>query len=191
VAIITGVSSGIGLETAIAFISAGCNVLGVDLSPAPSGLQDTHFSFHQADLTSPSAPFLIVKAAKEAFGGRIDVLVNVAGIIDRNEGVETLSDEMWEKVMTVNLTAPVRLMREVVGVMKTQNDREKGKGGSIVNVSSKAGISGAVAGVAYTASKHALVGVTKNTAWLYKDDGVRCNAVCPGGEWTSEFFNGG
>jgi NAD(P)-dependent dehydrogenase (short-subunit alcohol dehydrogenase family) len=110
--------------------------------------------------------------------------------MDRNEGVETLSDETWEKVMAVNLTAPVRLMREVVGVMKSQEDGEKG--GSIVNVSSKAGISGAVAGVAYTASKHALVGVTKNTAWLYKNDGVRCNAVCPGGECTSEFFlNGG
>ena len=102
-----------------------------------------------------------------------------------------MSDEMWEKVMAVNLTVPVKLMREVVGVMKTQGDGEKGNGGSIVNVSSKAGISGEVAGVAYTASKHALVGVTKNTAWLYKDDGVRCNAVCPGGEWTSEFLNGG
>ena len=114
----------------------------------------------------------------------------MAGIIDRNEGVETLNDEVWEKVMAVNLTAPVRLMREVVGVMKTQGGGENGKGGSIVNVSSKAGISGAVAGVAYTASKHALVGVTKNTAWLYKDDGVRCNAVCPGGEWTGELLNG-
>ena len=80
---------------------------------------------------------------------------------------------------------------EGVGAMKTQGDGEKGNGGSIVNVSSKAGISGAVAGVAYTASKHALVGVTKNTAWLYKDDGVRCNAICPGGEWTSDFLNGG
>jgi NAD(P)-dependent dehydrogenase (short-subunit alcohol dehydrogenase family) len=67
-------------------------------------------------------------------------------------------------------------MREVVRVMKEQG------GGSIVNVSSKAGQSGAAAGVAYTASKHAMVGVTKNTAWLYKDNGIRCNAICPGGE---------
>ena len=129
VAIITGVSSGIGLETAIAFVSAGCNVLGVDLSPAPSGLQDSHFSFHQADLASPSAPSLIVKAAKATFGGRIDILVNVAGIMDRNEGVETLSDEVWEKVMAVNLTAPVRLMREGGGGYEDPGRRGEGARG--------------------------------------------------------------
>lgn len=95
--------------------------------------------------------------------------------MDQNSGADNVLDEDWDRIIAVNLTAPVRLMREVLKVMKAQ------KSGSIVNVSSKAGISGAVAGVAYTASKHGIVGVTKNTAWLFKDEGIRCNAICPGG----------
>ncbi len=71
--------------------------------------------------------------------------------MDNNAGVETLKDEVWERVIAVNLTGPVKLMREVVKVMKVKG------GGAIVNVSSRAGISGAVAGVAYTASKHGIV----------------------------------
>lgn len=92
-----------------------------------------------------------MKACVEKFGGRIDVLLNVAGIMDLNQSADTVEDEMWDRVIAVNLTAPVRLMREVLGVMKAQGS------GSIVNVSSKAGLSGAAAGVAYTASKHGLV----------------------------------
>jgi len=71
--------------------------------------------------------------------------------MDTNNSVDTLEDQAWDRTIAVNLTAPVRLMREVVPVMI------KNGGGSIVNVASKAGMSGAVAGVAYTASKHGLV----------------------------------
>jgi NAD(P)-dependent dehydrogenase (short-subunit alcohol dehydrogenase family) len=155
------------------------------------------FQFLQTSLTNADAPQAIVAACQKAFGGRIDALINVAGILDGNSGAGAVTDEDWDRVIAVNLTAPVRLMREVIKVMKEQ------KSGSIVNVSSKAGTSGAVAGVAYTASKHGLVnkyiplarsltycfkqvGVTKNTAWLYKDDGIRCNAITPGG--THESF---
>jgi len=72
------------------------------------------------------------------------------------------------------------LMKEVVKIML-----KHGGGGSIVNVASKAGLSGAVAGVAYTASKHGLVGATKNVAWRYRGDDIRCNAICPGGVATN------
>jgi NAD(P)-dependent dehydrogenase (short-subunit alcohol dehydrogenase family) len=58
-------------------------------------------------------------------------------------------------------------------------------GGSIINIASTAGISGAAAGAAYTASKHALVGLTRNTAWMYAQRGIRCNAICPGGTRTN------
>jgi NAD(P)-dependent dehydrogenase (short-subunit alcohol dehydrogenase family) len=92
-----------------------------------------------------------VKACIEAFGRRIDILLNVAGIMDLNHSADTVEDAMWDRVIAVNLTAPVKLMREVLVVMKEQGY------GSIVNVASKAGTSGAVAGVAYTSSKHGLV----------------------------------
>ncbi|KAF5366722.1 hypothetical protein D9758_006468 [Tetrapyrgos nigripes] len=184
IVIITGASSGIGLATSKAFLSAGWRVFGIDVSPAPppdllfpnsnSSPTSNTFQFLQTDLTQPSAPKSIVAACQTAFGPKIDALINVAGILDHNSAVDNLLDDDWERTIAVNLTAPVRLMREVVGVMKEHKE------GCIVNVSSKAGLSGAVAGVAYTASKHGLIGVTKNTAWLLKDDGIRCNAICPG-----------
>jgi len=100
-----------------------------------------------------------VEACQAAFDGnkRIDVLLNVAGISDFFQTASTLEDEVWEKVMSVNVTAPVRLMREVLKVMQVQ------KSGSIVNVASKLGISGAAGGIAYTASKHALVRLAAST----------------------------
>ncbi|OKO92262.1 Levodione reductase [Penicillium subrubescens] len=96
--------------------------------------------------------------------------------MDRNNSVDSLTDEMWDRCIAINLTAPVKLMREVIPIMREQ------KSGSIVNVGSKAATSGAASGVAYTASKHGLIGATKNVAWRYKQEGIRCNAVCPGGK---------
>ncbi|TFK20302.1 short-chain dehydrogenase/reductase SDR [Coprinopsis marcescibilis] len=183
VAIITGASSGIGLATARTFLEAGASVLGVDRSAAPESLSSNEqFKFHQADLSDATAATSILDAAKAAFN-RVDILVNNAGIMDFNAGVATLDDETWDKVIAINLTAPVKLMREAVKIMKEQG------GGTIVNVASKAGTSGASAGVAYTCSKHGLVGATKNTAWLYKDDGIRCNAICPGAVATNIMAN--
>lgn len=176
-AIVTGASSGIGLSTVKLFIEAGASVLGVDLSPAPPSVPiNEQFQFHRVNLAESTAPSSIVTAFRSSFPDQsnIDILVNNAGIMDNNAGVETFKDETYDRVIAVNLTAPIKLMREVVKIMK-QNG-----GGSIINVSSKAGTSGGIAGVAYTASKHGLVGATKNTAWLYKDDGIRCNSILPG-----------
>jgi len=175
VAIVTGASSGIGLAVSTALLASGSSVFGVDISPKPSSLESNEkFLFYQGNLAEPSAPLSIYKACTEAFGGRVDILLNVAGIMDTNNSADTLEDKAWDRIIAVNLTAPVLLMREVLPGM------EKQKSGSIVNVSSKAGVSGAVAGVAYTASKHGLIGATKNVAWRFKDDGIRCNAICPG-----------
>lgn len=179
VVIITGSASGIGLATTQAALKEGARVLGVDVAPLPPLLQDNpRLQFIQCNLTSASASVDIVQRCVEAFGGRVDVLVNVAGVIDQCSSVDTVTDAVWERCLTINLTAPVKLMREILPIMKKQ------RGGSIVNISSKAGLSGAVAGVAYTASKHALLGVTKNVAWRFKADNIRCNAVCPGGVTT-------
>jgi NAD(P)-dependent dehydrogenase (short-subunit alcohol dehydrogenase family) len=70
-------------------------------------------------------------------------------------------------------------MRRAVPLMVTQGS------GSVVNIASTAGIEGGAAGAAYTASKHALVGLTRNTAWMYAPQGIRCNAICPGGTRTN------
>ncbi|KAK7048496.1 short-chain dehydrogenase/reductase SDR [Favolaschia claudopus] len=178
VAIVTGASSGMGLAATKAFLAAGCSVMGVDISAAPE-LQDANFAFIQGNLTESAFPRAIVEACQKKFGDKIDILLNVAGIMDSFASVATVTDSEFERVMAVNLTAPVRLMREVVQVMQVH------KSGVIVNVASKAGVSGASAGLAYTASKHALVGATKNTAWLLKGDGIRCNVICPGGVATN------
>ncbi|KAJ8081460.1 hypothetical protein PM082_007305 [Marasmius tenuissimus] len=177
IAIITGTSSGVGLATSAKFLEAGWRVFGIDVNPAPESLTSNQsaFTFLQIDISKPNAAKDIVSGAQAAFSSqKIDALLNVAGIMDRHAGVDNMKDEDFDRVMAVNLTGPVKLMREVVNVMKANG------GGSIVNVCSKASISGAVSGAAYCASKHALLGVTKNTAWMFKDEGIRCNAITPG-----------
>ena len=159
VAIITGTSSGIGLATARLFLSLGAKVFGVDLAPPtdPDLLQyaqdqTSAFSFFKVDVTQPTAAQEVVQACLARFGDRIDVLANVAGIMDTMRSADTVSDDQLDLVLNVNLRAPIKLMGAVIPVMKKQ------KSGSIINVSSRAGYSGAASGVAYTASKHGLVG---------------------------------
>lgn len=115
----------------------------------------------------------IVDTAAASFG-RLDVLVNNAGVMDTNQGVGELTNAMWERVLGVNLHGPMFLSRLAVPRMVAQG------GGSIVNVASLAGLGGGAAGAAYTASKHALIGLTRSTAFVYAPDGVRCNAIAAG-----------
>ncbi|KAF2006151.1 NAD(P)-binding protein [Amniculicola lignicola CBS 123094] len=182
VVIITGCSSGIGKATTLHFLSQSAEVFGIDISPFNHTLEPSHatsFSFHQANLTEPQACDVAVQACKAKNGDKIDVLVNCAGVMDAFSSVDTLKDDEWDRVMSVNLTVPVKLMRAVLPSMK------EAKGGAIVNVCSRASVSGASAGVAYTASKHGLLGATKNVAWRFHNEGIRCNAVLPGGVHTN------
>jgi NAD(P)-dependent dehydrogenase (short-subunit alcohol dehydrogenase family) len=95
------------------------------------------------------------------------------------QGVGELSDDIWRRVLSINLDGPMFASRKAIPHMIAQGS------GSIINTASTAGISGAAAGAAYTASKHALVGLTRNTAWMYASKGIRCNAICPGGTATN------
>lgn len=92
---------------------------------------------------------------------RIDVLINVAGVMDNFSSADAVTDAIWDRVLAVNLTVPVKMMRAVLPFMRAKKD------GCVVNVASTAGTSGAVAGVAYTASKHGLVSFCpRSLCWL-------------------------
>lgn len=123
-----------------------------------------------ADVTTEEGIRAIINAAE----WRVDGLANVAGIMDAFLPPAEVDDATWDRVLAVNLTAVMRLTRAVLPSML-----DAGKG-AIVNVSSEAALRASASGAAYTASKHAVNGLTKSVAVFYKDKGVRANAVLPG-----------
>ena len=175
VAIVTGAGHGMGAAITRRLTDEAARVVAVDINgEALAGFaSNPDVETLTADLTVPSSATRAVTAAHDRFG-RLDVLVNNAGIMDAFVPVAEVSDELWARVMAVNVTAPMMLMRAAIPRLL-----EAG-GGVIVNISSIGGIAGGRAGAAYTASKHALVGLSRNTAANYGRDGVRCNVICPG-----------
>jgi NAD(P)-dependent dehydrogenase (short-subunit alcohol dehydrogenase family) len=121
----------------------------------------------------------VAAAIVAAAGGKVDVLVNNVGIMDGFLPSGEVDDATWERVMAVNLTGPMRLTRAVLPGMAAV------KKGAIVNISSEVGLRGSCAGVAYTSSKHALIGMTLTTAFMYGPAGIMVNAVAPGAVQTS------
>lgn len=120
---------------------------------------------------------MIDTAVKEY--GTLDILVNNAGIMDGFEPVGDITDERWDLIFDINTKSVMRSTRKALPIFL-----EKGKG-VIVNTASTGGVSGAHAGATYTASKHAVVGLTKNTAFMYANKGIRCNAIAPGATATN------
>lgn len=172
--IVTGAGSGIGRATAERLVAEGARVVATDVVPAR--LDDLAASLGQGlipvvgDISDEGTIVRILEVA----GERIDGLANVAGIMDGFLPTAELDDATWDRVFAVNVTGMMRLTRAVLPYMI-----DVGKG-AIVNVSSEAGLRGSCAGTAYTASKHAVNGFTKSTAFFYAPKGIRCNAVAPG-----------
>jgi NAD(P)-dependent dehydrogenase (short-subunit alcohol dehydrogenase family) len=177
VAIVTGAVSGIGRATAVRLAREGARVIGCDV--AEVALAETKAVMEEAGL---SAEFVTADVTRQedidrvvaAAGPRIDILANVAGIMDHFLPLGELDDATWDRVLGVNLTGVMRLSRGVLPSML-----EAGKG-AIVTVASEASLGAGAAGVAYTTSKHGVIGLVRSIAYFYGPRGIRSNAVLPG-----------
>lgn len=178
VALISGGARGIGAAMSTRFAAEGAHVCIGDIEDAAGiALAETiqaagqDARFMRLDVIDSAAWQAAVDALVADFGG-VDILVNNAGIYDRRP-LEEISEESWDRVMGVNAKGPFLGAKAVIPAM-----RMKG-GGSIVNISSTAGIRGSVASH-YGASKGAVRLLTKSIAGTYAKDGIRCNSVHPG-----------
>ena len=179
VAIVTGANSGIGKATAELFAREGADLVlaarrldklqEVEAYAASQGVRAISVA---TDVSKPEDCHRLVEAAVEAFG-RIDVLVNNAGIDDKNKSITNCDLELWNKVISTDQDSVYYMMKETLPYM------EKAGKGSIVNISS-IGATRSNAGISYTAAKMAVIGMTKNVAIQVAGTGIRCNAVCPG-----------
>ncbi|MCS3493780.1 NAD(P)-dependent dehydrogenase (short-subunit alcohol dehydrogenase family) [Arthrobacter sp. JUb119] len=178
--VVTGAGSGIGKATALRVAKEGGKVIAADISrewldELVAENPDLDVAVVAGDITDQAVVDQVVAAGE----GRIDALANVAGIMDKFEPIHEIEDSIWERVMNVNVNSVLKLTRSVVPLML-----EAGQG-NVVNVASEAGLRGSAAGVAYTASKHAVIGMTKNSAVMYGKKGLRFNAVAPGAVQTN------
>jgi NAD(P)-dependent dehydrogenase (short-subunit alcohol dehydrogenase family) len=187
--IVTGATSGIGRETAIAFAREGARVLLVGrdaaaLNDAAKAITSDggRASVCAADITDGAAADRIVQSALAALGA-IDVLVNAAGVIATGT-IENTSDATWDSMMGVNLTGPFRLMRAAVPHLKASK-------GAIVNVSSVNGLRSFAGVLAYCVSKSGMDQLTRCAALELAPFGVRVNAVNPGVTITNLHRRGG
>ena len=178
--IVTGAGSGIGKATALRIAKEGGRVIASDISrprleELVAGNQDLDLVPVAGDVSQEADVAAIVAAA----GPTIHALANVAGIMDDFTPIHEVSDAVWERVFRINVEGIMRLTRTVVPRMLDAGY------GSIVNITSEAGLRGSAAGVAYTASKHAVIGITKSSAVMYGPLGIRVNAVAPGATITN------
>jgi NAD(P)-dependent dehydrogenase (short-subunit alcohol dehydrogenase family) len=173
VAIVTGGASGIGLASAEALRQAGATVIRIDHSP-PAQEDGSWPPVVPADVTD-LARVQAVFAVVAQHHGRLDILVNSAGMAIRKPAVD-LPLEDWERVMNVNVTGSFLCAREAARLMI-----ERGGGGAIVNVASIMGLSGGglYPNISYQTSKGAVVNMTRALAVEWAPHGIRVNAVAP------------
>lgn len=173
--VITGAGSGIGKATAARAAREGGRVIAVDISE--QRLTDLKNSLPEADIipvTADIAKEEDIEKIISAAGETIDCLANIAGIMDNVTPIHEVSDEIWDRVIDINVTGMMRLSRKVIPKMLSKHS------GTVVNVGSEASFKGSDAGVAYTTSKHAVVGLSKSMAYMYGPNGIRTNVVAPG-----------
>jgi dihydroanticapsin dehydrogenase len=176
VAIVTGGSRGIGKATAKLFVQEGANVVitGKDVARLQSSARELDVIGISGDIRKSNDVEKVVKKTLERFG-KIDILVNNAGIFPEVKPLHEISDKEWNEVIDVNLNGQFRFTKAVIPHMMK-------KGGCIINVSSDAGLKSFenFEADAYSASKAALILLTKSWAIEYAKHKIRVNCVCPG-----------
>ncbi|WP_067624162.1 SDR family oxidoreductase [Alicyclobacillus acidiphilus] len=185
VAVVTGAGSGMGKEIAKLFAQEGAKLVLADIAEAPLNevAKEIQASGGNAipivsNVAREEDIQTMINTAVSEFGA-LDILVNNAGIMDKMTAAADVTDELWERVFAVNVGGPMRAIRKALPIMMKQGH------GVIINTASVGGLFGSRAGAAYTASKHAVVGLTKNVGFQYANFGIRCNAIAPGGVETN------
>jgi len=163
--LVTGASSGIGRAQALTFLENGYRVYGVDKDENPGFLNELRFI--KLDLTGDLTPLFTSLP-------EVDILCNTAGVLDDYRPLHETRDEDWEQLFALNLTATMKITRFYL-----QKMLEK-KSGIIINMCSIASFLAGGGGVAYTASKHALAGLTKQIALDYADKNIQVFGLAPG-----------
>jgi NAD(P)-dependent dehydrogenase (short-subunit alcohol dehydrogenase family) len=181
IALVTGATSGIGEAAALALAGAGAFVVatGRDSARGNAVVDRIHRAgdqghYHPADLRSTTAINELVDATVGQFG-RLDIAFNNAGIFDRSQPFSTYTDDAWDEMLAVNLTAVFRCMRAEIAAMVITG------GGVIINNASTVAHRGSErASAGYVAAKHGVIGLTRQAALEHVDRGIRINAVSPG-----------
>ncbi|MGL2002827.1 3-oxoacyl-ACP reductase [Enterococcus faecalis] len=179
--LVTGAASGIGQAQAIAFAEQGAEVIGIDLDE--TGLKQTAalvnpdstkpFTYFVGDVSSPSFVQATMKQIVKD-NGQIDILLNTAGILDDYRPSLETSEALWDQILATNLKSVFLVTNALLPYFLQQ------KKGVIVNMASIAGLVAGGGGAAYTASKHAIIGYTKQLSYDYAKLGIRANAIAPG-----------
>lgn len=180
VAVVTGAASGMGKAIADLFAQEGAKVVVSDLNADNAGKAAEEIGAKGGTAVAVASNVAVEEDVQRLIDtavrtyGTVDILVNNAGIMDNFVPAGDMTDELWDKVFAVNATGPMRMTRKVLPIFLDK------KQGVIVNIASAGGLFGSRAGAAYTASKHAVVGFTKNVGFQYATHGIRCNAIAPG-----------
>lgn len=177
--VVTGAASGMGKSITEHFVQEGATVVAVDINETAlqklvqdCGANGSIIPF-AGDIGTQEANEAMIELAVQKTG-KLDVLVNNAGIAGRSEPITETTNESWDAILRVNLNGPMYAIRKAVEVMLRQG------GGNIVSIASVAGIRGCRSSVAYSVAKHGLVGLCEHTAYAYMHQGIRSNIVCPG-----------
>lgn len=171
IAVITGVSSGIGAACAARFHTEGATIVGFDVHDPPDGHAPLA-AFHRVDVRDEEAVRTAIESAVNDHE-RIDVVVNAAGVAGGGP-VHVLAQEEWDRVLDINLKGTYLVSKHALAAMLEQ------RSGSIVNLASIEGLEGMDLTSAYNASKGGVVQLTRQMAVDYGRVGIRVNCLCPG-----------
>ncbi|AQY50259.1 3-ketoacyl-(acyl-carrier-protein) reductase [Listeria weihenstephanensis FSL R9-0317] len=180
VAVVTGAASGMGRQIALLYAKEGAKVVVADIQ-----LEAAEETVNEIKAINGEALAVVANVMKEddiramidkavEVYGTLDILVNNAGIMDNFVPAGDITDDLWDRVFAINITGVMRTTRKALSIF------EEKESGVIVNIASAGGLFGSRAGAAYTASKHAVVGFTKNVGFQYATKNIRCNAIAPG-----------